>query len=91
MEQAYAKLTNKGRAIAQLQNKQQFVVEGGVANADLAVTGIMAGDTLASVLAFAAGVPALLTDSTVIADDGIINVDAITTGMHLVVEWYPKG
>ena len=84
------RVSHTSHAIAELQSKKVEVLAGAAADTDIAITGIEVGDTLGSVLEFAAGVPTDRTATTSVTSDGNIQCSVITTGDVLVVEWYNK-
>jgi hypothetical protein len=86
---AFHKTAAQDHAIRELQGKATTVVAGAAATTDIAVTGIAVGDTLGSVLMFAAGVPSDVSSEASITSAGNIQLSTTdSTGNQLVVEWY---
>lgn len=75
-------------ALAELQRFRTAVVAGDTANADIVVPGLASGDTLQSVIEYAAGVPADRTADSSIDAAGNLNIDDDTSGNTVVVSWY---
>lgn len=84
--------TVKGRAIKELQDTKVFVVTGGAAAAQLTCTGIKVGDTVESVVMYAAGVPSLiaLSEVSIPAADKIALSTTNSTSNKLVVTFRPS-
>ena len=74
----------------ELQGLTTQVVAGTTANTDIPVTGIAAGDTIQSVVAFAGGTPSLITTNSVTVKAGAIAISTNTTGSSLVVTFFRK-
>jgi len=83
--------TDRGAAITELQGLATAVVAGAAAVTNIAVAGMMAVDTIQSVLMFATGVPSDVTADASITSDGNIQLaTTVSTGNTLVVSYYAK-
>lgn len=91
LEQRFSPLTNKGKAIKELQSVNQFVADGAIAVTDITVTGIGSTDTIETVTMFAAGVPSDVTaEASITAADTIQLSTTNSTSNKLVVRYWAK-